>query len=232
MEFSENNKRYFFRMFFQKCEFCILGNWFIAKIIWFLHWGGGHCYSKWQLIKHRSPVCLFVYLFGFIGNSTLEGYLMQNPFLYKWTVLFQVIQFSKSTHFSSISPIDRTLSGATAPGQSGPGGDDNEGVLRIPQSFSITGITPSDCLVLYPGRTLEGVLPFCRSVFSSLSQLGTRTEVSQYFLKTDKCKSQSQWRSMTVSFSLIRHMVWCSLRRATDNHQVSLTLCLRYPKNA
>ena len=48
--------------------------------------------------------------------------------------------------FSSIQPIDRTLSGATIPGQSGPGSTGNEGVLRIPQSPSITGTSPSDCL--------------------------------------------------------------------------------------
>ena len=40
---------------------------------------------------------------------------------------------------SSIWPIDRTLSGATTPGQSGPESDGNEGVLRIPQSSSIIG---------------------------------------------------------------------------------------------
>ena len=33
--------------------------------------------------------------------------------------------------FSSISPIDRTQSSATILGQSGPGSDGNEGVLRI-----------------------------------------------------------------------------------------------------
>ncbi len=41
------------------------------------------------------------------------------------TVLFQVIQFSISTHF-------RTLSGATTLAQSGAGSDDNEGVLQNP----------------------------------------------------------------------------------------------------
>ena len=33
-------------------------------------------------------------------------------------------------------------------------GDGNEGVLHIPQSSSITGTSPSDCLVSYPGLTL------------------------------------------------------------------------------
>ena len=37
--------------------------------------------------------------------------------------------------------MDRALSGATTPGQSGPG--------------SITGTSPSDCLVSYPGDSLE-----------------------------------------------------------------------------
>ena len=39
-------------------------------------------------------------------------------------------------------------------GQSGPGSDGNEGVLHIPQSYSITGTSPSDCLVSYPGHSL------------------------------------------------------------------------------
>ena len=63
------------------------------------------------------------------------------------TVLFQTIQFSVSTLFSSIWPIDKSLSGATAQGQSGPGSDGNEGVLRIPQTFCIAGTSQSDCLV-------------------------------------------------------------------------------------
>ena len=69
------------------------------------------------------------------------------------TVLFQIIQFSIGTQFSSIWPIDRTLSSATTPDQSGTGSDGNEGVLHIPQSSSITGTSPSDCLVSYPGHS-------------------------------------------------------------------------------
>ena len=61
------------------------------------------------------------------------------------TDLFLSIQFSIRTHFSSIWPID--LLGATTPGQSGTGSDLNEGVLRIPQSSSITIASPSDCIV-------------------------------------------------------------------------------------
>ena len=46
----------------------------------------------------------------------------------------------------------------TTPGQSGPGSNGNEAVLRIPQSPRITGTSPSDCFVSYPGRLLAGGL--------------------------------------------------------------------------
>ena len=49
-----------------------------------------------------------------------------------------------------------SLSGATTPGQSGPGSNGNEGVLRIPQSSSITGTSPLDFLVSYQEHSLVG----------------------------------------------------------------------------
>ena len=48
-----------------------------------------------------------------------------------------------------------TISGATTPGQSEPRSDGNGGVLHISQSSSITETSPSDCLVSYPGHSLE-----------------------------------------------------------------------------
>ena len=56
------------------------------------------------------------------------------------------------------------LSGATTPGQSGPGSDGNKEVLHIPQSSSIARTSISDCLVSYPGHSLVGggVLPLIR----------------------------------------------------------------------
>ena len=65
-------------------------------------------------------------------------------------VLFQTFLISISSEFSFIWAIDRTLSGATTLGLSEPGSDGNKGVLRLPQSSSITGTSPSDCLVSYP----------------------------------------------------------------------------------
>ena len=80
--------------------------------------------------------------------------------------------FTYNCLFSSIRPIDWTVSGATTPGQSGPGSDGNEGVLHIPHSSSITGTLPSD----YPGHSGGGgVLPLCKETggaFYNTSQLG------------------------------------------------------------
>ena len=86
------------------------------------------------------------------------------------TVPFQTIKFSISTLFSSIWPIERTLSGATTLGQSGPGSDGNVGVLRFLQNSSISRAPPSDCLVSCPGGSL-GVLILCRDADGGILQL-------------------------------------------------------------
>ena len=52
--------------------------------------------------------------------------------------------------FNSIQLINRTLSGATSPGKIRPASDGNKGVLCIPQTYRLTGTSPSDCLVSYP----------------------------------------------------------------------------------
>ena len=97
------------------------------------------------------------------------------------TVVSQAIQFSISTSFSSFRHIDTTLSGATTPGPSTPGSDGNIGILCTLQSSSITGTSPSDCLVSYQGHSFSvcvcvwGGLLLCRGavgVFLSPSRLG------------------------------------------------------------
>ena len=62
---------------------------------------------------------------------------------------------SVSISNSSIWSINRTLSGATTPGQSGRGSDDSKGVLYNSQ-ISRTGVSQSDCFVSYSGHLLEG----------------------------------------------------------------------------
>ena len=52
------------------------------------------------------------------------------------------------------------LLGATTTGRSGSGSDGNEEVLWISQSSSISGASPSDCLISFPGHSLEESYPF------------------------------------------------------------------------
>ena len=59
------------------------------------------------------------------------------------TVLFQATQFSLSSRFSFIWPIDKTLLGTSTPSQSGPESEGSEGILHIPQSSRITETSPS-----------------------------------------------------------------------------------------
>ena len=47
-----------------------------------------------------------------------------------------------------------TLSDVSNPGQIGPGAMDINGLLRIPESSSITGASLWDCLVSYLGHSL------------------------------------------------------------------------------
>ena len=76
---------------------------------------------------------------------------------------------------SSTWPADWILSGFTPPKQSGPGTDGKEMVLNVPQSSSVTEALPSDCLMSYPGYSLEEsyLAAETQSVFSAdLSRLG------------------------------------------------------------
>ena len=76
----------------------------------------------------------------------------------KW---FQLLLYNRHNLTSIIclntvcytSPIDRALSGTTTLGQNESGSNGNEGVLFIPQSSSINGALPSDCLVSYIQET-------------------------------------------------------------------------------
>ena len=116
------------------------------------------------------------------------------------TVLIQTIQFSISMQFSFIQPVDRALSVTTIPGQSGPGSNDNEGVLCIPQSSSISGTSSLDCLVSYTGHSL-GVLPLCReavSVFYSPSRLGKN--LYEFQLCNNETCISSSWAIMKLGW--------------------------------
>ena len=63
---------------------------------------------------------------------------------------------SKQFYFKQFSLV---LLSNTTLGQSEPGSDGNEGVLRILQSPNITEASPSDCLVSYVGHSLGESYP-------------------------------------------------------------------------
>ena len=65
--------------------------------------------------------------------------------------------------YNYIWSINRTLSGATPPGQSRVGKYDNEGLFRIPHSFILTGMSPSDSLEKPHLRTRDAVDKFYSS---------------------------------------------------------------------
>ena len=106
-----------------------------------------YCRIKFQTVQSNISI---VFVYKQLNSKTVK--------LNVKTILFQIIPFSISKLFSSVWPIDRTLSGATTPGQSETGSDGNEGVLHIPQSSSITGAS-SDCLVSYPRHSLKVFYP-------------------------------------------------------------------------
>ena len=85
---------------------------------------------------------------------------------------------------SFIWTIDTTLSGTITLGESGSGSDGNEGVLHIPQSFSIIGALPSDCLMSYPRHSLKDFYPSAemQSVYSTATADWTLDKLSLFML--------------------------------------------------
>ena len=89
---------------------------------------------------------------------------------------------------SSIQPIDRTLSVATTPGQSGPGSNDKEGVVCIPQNSIIT-------IRLFRVIIVDG-LPLCGklSMYSTnladwaISEKRNRKKIKKELVKKGMCK--------------------------------------------
>ena len=109
---------------------------------------------------------------------------------------------------SSICPIDRTLSGATSPEQSGPGSDGKEGVLCIPQSSSITGASPSDCLVLYIqdvrlGRCLTPLQRYSWRILQPLPiQLGPHSDGRRSERETEREREKKRLIDSSMSAPL------------------------------
>ena len=117
-----------------------------------------------------------------ITNNSVKHQSFVYTQLNDQTDLFQTIQFGICHLFALSLNVKQfysthrysTLSDVTNPDQSGPGSDGNEGVLCIPQCSGITGSSPFDYLVPYPGHSFGGILSLCRDavyVFCSHSWL-------------------------------------------------------------
>ena len=100
------------------------------------------------------------FLFWFYGISIFVGYLIPNPFLYVWTVLFQTIRFGISTVFFYLhtwklkTVLFQTIQLISLWAKEDQGSMAIKGVLHIPQSSCITEASPSYCLVSYLGHLL------------------------------------------------------------------------------
>ena len=111
---------------------------------------------------------------------------------------------------NSIWPIDMTLSGATTPCKSGPGSDENEAVLCIPQSSSITVASPSDCLVSYAGHSFAefNLSSEMQSVYSTTSADWVRIiwiKILDSVVKKRNCPSSRKLLKLTIySYNTIR----------------------------
>ena len=114
--------------------------------------GYNHCYVSLTIQVNISH--LFTHIE--ISNSSISN----DSVLHKSFVC---------TEFKFQTNIEKALAHATSPGQSRSGGVGNEGVLRISQSSSITGASPSDCLMSYPGHLFGMSYPYAeiQTVYST-----------------------------------------------------------------
>ena len=126
-------------------------------------------------------------------NSSIWNNSVKHKFKCKYGLIVKNVSISSysvySIHFS-ISMLLVLFNPYR--GQSGPGSDGNEGVLRIPQSTSTAGTSSSDCLVSYLGHSLEeGSYP------SAEAQSVYSTAPADWAIHSFKCQ--------TVLFQIIQY---------------------------
>ena len=141
---------------------------------------------------------------------------------------------------SSIWTVDRIRSGASTQDQSGRGCDGNEVVLRIPQSSSITGASPSDCFTSYPEYTLVEGLTLSRdavSIFYCPSRLVwmifAENEYTRYNINMKRPNHSHHHHVVLVariSLTLSRHfsLSFIASGRSSGQHPVSSHSCWMY----
>ena len=101
---------------------------------------------------------------------------------------------------------DLTLSSAITLGQSGPGSNNNEGGLCIPQSSSITETSPSDCLVpylvhsSYPSAEMQSMC--------SITPANWATILVCKQISTNFSKNKITYKLFTHKFYMYNHLMY------------------------
>ena len=124
----------------------------------------------------------------------------------------------------SIWSTNRALSSATTPDQSGPVSDGNKEVLRVPQGFTITGVSPSDWLMSCPGHSLEESYPSpeMKSVYSAaLAEWATGHSLDESYFSAEM---QSVYFTPPVDWTIL--VLVRQLKVANSEFKQAL-LCLK-----
>ena len=135
--------------------------------------------NTYNTIQYQSFVCTQSSGFKYCLLNTNNSIKHQ---LNDQTILFLTIQFSISYSFapSSIWPIDRTLLGATTPGQSRPWSDSNEEILCFLQSSSRKDYV--SCASTRPKTTLQ----FWSYDWANIFQQTVQKKLGKYLSKCFK----------------------------------------------
>ena len=135
--------------------------------------------------------------------------------------------------------IDRTLFAAATPGQSRHGSDGNEEVLRIPQSFSITGVSPSDCLMSHPEHTWARGLTLPQK-YSRCIVLSWPTPLRwKGFTPPQRCSrcifqlwsTGNSWREIVRCILFPRLLIWSEMQTAFSHLWSEVTVSISYEDN-
>ena len=124
---------------------------------------------KYYTLRNRLLTVKWFHILLSITNNSIEYQLLVYTQLNSQTVLFVRIQFSISHLFAFSLSVKRFYLiqrwdpiRCYNPNQRGPGNNGKERVLHILQSSSVTGASPSDCLISYQDTSWVRVLPECR----------------------------------------------------------------------
>ena len=113
--------------------------------------------------------------------------------------------------FSSIWPIDKTLSGAVNPVQSGPESDGNKGIFCIPQSSSVTGASLSNYLPSYPEHSLEESYSSAEMQLEYSTAPANKVKTLRILIQLDALKDNMVNQTISWAASIKNNLLTCYL---------------------